>query len=633
MADQFQAQYGARKELTGWRSVADYLFGRNTLIGIASLMLLAISGYATWSGMSDFIVGAQSGQSADLREVGGLAVTSEMLVVAIVVALTFLMWLALREAFRIKQTFTARAITFPLYIFLALWSVGFGYGFWWSLIAGQEATQKGLASLQEDARNAAGVVAARLDAVKVQLDSVVNWSEGQMRREETSGGSCGIASGAGRGPLYNARRSVRDSIASLRDGVVSSWLTPVSADVRQLQATASNLSAGSVADRQREFERLARDIRGRASNIAARSNALGKSTAIEMRALAEAVAVPPRTEGFSCYDPTLAQRLTQAAEQAAQPATIILPPATFNEGPAGVANAVKNLWSGIGAGITGALSYVLPFEEGGGDTIDSAGLTGRDLIALLATLGIDLGLFALTALNPPRMPVQRDAFQETKSHLQLPNEEVIKLLSGAINTAISRAKLAHKRAEMYRAQGEQLPEKFPPDFDWIRQHLIYHSGASFFVIPNLYACDSQDKEEEQRALALNQLAGVFDDLDLTRPLTVKEFESARSDETRDSRSRVTEEDDIRNHGLFSKSKRTLEIAGWSESAARDFEIFRLTDTRGLTPLLIVLNEAKGANVRNLPSEHPHAGDRAIAHDDADALSHEATPLIGHDEKA
>ena len=30
-----------------WRRVGDYLLGRSTLIGIASLMLLMISGYAT----------------------------------------------------------------------------------------------------------------------------------------------------------------------------------------------------------------------------------------------------------------------------------------------------------------------------------------------------------------------------------------------------------------------------------------------------------------------------------------------------------------------------------------------------------------------------------------------------------
>jgi len=34
----------------GWGRVADYLFGRNALIGIASFMLLILSGYATWHG-------------------------------------------------------------------------------------------------------------------------------------------------------------------------------------------------------------------------------------------------------------------------------------------------------------------------------------------------------------------------------------------------------------------------------------------------------------------------------------------------------------------------------------------------------------------------------------------------------
>jgi hypothetical protein len=38
----------------------DYIFGRNTLIGVASFMLLIISGYATWHGMRDFIVGVFS---------------------------------------------------------------------------------------------------------------------------------------------------------------------------------------------------------------------------------------------------------------------------------------------------------------------------------------------------------------------------------------------------------------------------------------------------------------------------------------------------------------------------------------------------------------------------------------------
>jgi hypothetical protein len=51
---------------------------------------------------------------------------------------------------------------------------------------------------------------------------------------------------------------------------------------------------------------------------------------------------------------------------------------------------------------------------------------------------------------------------------------------------------------------------------------------------------------------------------------------------------------IRNHGLFSKAERALEIAGWSPKARNDIEIFRLVDAEGLTPVLMVLNETKGS---------------------------------------
>ena len=37
----------------------------------------------------------------------------------------------------------------------------------------------------------------------------------------------------------------------------------------------------------------------------------------------------------------------------------------------------------------------------------------------------------------------------------------------------------------------------------------------------------------------------------------------------------------------------MQIAGWSERARNDVEIFRLVDTEGLTPLLMVLNEPRG----------------------------------------
>lgn len=590
-----------------------YVLGRNTLIGIASLMLLLLSGYATWHGMHDFIVGVSQ---APTEGTGALSLSSDVLVIGVVVALTFLMWLALREIFGAKRKLTDRLVMLVMYVFLALWSVGFGYGFWWSLISGEEATRTGLAGLQEDARDASSAIAARLDAVRSQLDNVVSWSESQMSREETSGGSCGRTSGAGRGPLYNARRSVRDSVMTLRDGMTRAWLEPVMRDAEELRDTAAQLGGSTFEERQKAFESKASEIRGKARAIAARSNELGKSTAAEMRALAATVSVEPGKPGFTCYDPTLAQRLLQAAEQADQPAEIRLREAAFSEGPAGVANAVKNLWKNIGAYSSSLITYIAaggtaPFSH----TSEGDPITGRDLIALLATIGVDLGLLALAILNPPPAATLR------------PSGEVVHQIREAIHTAIQRTD-----------EGA--------DMEWVRRHFLHHKRASYLVIPNLYSAgadeslDQAAKEREiQRAVAMNQLAGVLADLDLVRwpakpgfwqrdwprfwRQKPDELELLKIEESKASGTDLTEIrknwlreigksedklnaqdreflslDPLRNHGLFSKAERALSIAGWSAKARRDLEVFPIVDVEGLTPLLMVLNEDTGRSAQS-----------------------------------
>ena len=575
----------------------DYLLGRNTLIGIASFMLLVISGYATWHGMRDFIVGVSSAPAAGAP--GMMSIPNDVLVILVVVALTFLMWLMLRETFGAQRQWRERLVTFPLYCFLAMWSIGFGYGFWWSLISGEEATRTGLAGLQEDARDAAAVIAARLDAVRGQLDSVVSWSDTQMTREETAGGSCGTPSGAGRGPLYNARRGVRDSVTTLRSGMTRSWLEPVQADIENLRQAAAQFEGGTVEERQRAFEARASDIRGRARNIAARSNQLGRSTAAEMRALASSVAVAPNQAGFTCFDPTLAERLRAAATQAEQPAELKLREAVFNEGPAGVANAVKNLWRNIGAYTSSLLAYI--FSGGNVDVFGRTGggepITGRDLIALLATIGIDLGLLALAIVNPPREPPSIR-----------PSGQLARQINDAIETAINRARQAGA------------------DREWVRRHFVHHNKRSYFVIPNLYSCNPDDKDEAARGVAINQLAGVLSDLKLIewptrarhlfgRPLpgSSSELDKLKDEESLPSTTDLTEirrkwaeehnfpeeqkeayvsKHPLRNHGLFSKAERALQIAGWSDKARSDLEIFRVIEAEGLTPLLMVLNDAQ-----------------------------------------
>jgi hypothetical protein len=556
--------------------------------------------------MRDFIIGVSSTPASQGQDLpGGLSVPNDVLVVVVVIALTFLMWLMLRETFGASdrhRRWPQRLITFVLYVFLAIWSIGFGYGFWWSLISGEEATRTGLSGLQEDARDASAVIAARLEAVRAQLDSVVTWSESQMAREETSGGSCGVPSGAGKGPLYNARRAVRDSVITLQEGMKRSWLDPVAADVAELRKLAAGLSGATVEERQRAFEAKASEIRGRARNIAARSNQLGKSTAGEMRAIAGGVAIQPGASGFSCYDPTLAERLRQAAVQAEQPAELKLREAVFNEGPAGVANAVKNLWRNIGTYSVTLVSYVL------GRTptvrIDSGEpITGRDLIALLASIGIDIGLLVLAMVNPP-----------TGESRRLTTREALHI-NEAIDTAIASAGV---------------------DREWVRRHFIHHNNASYLVIPNLYSAGGEDamepekkEAEAKRALALNQLAGVLSDYgQVVWPrrgwwLLKSELERLKDEERKTSDTDLSEirqewrkekrvepqhaghgERPIRNHALFSKAERALEFAGWSETARSDIEVFRLVNPDGLTPLLMLLNEPRSARDRREPGAAP-----------------------------
>jgi hypothetical protein len=208
-----------------------------------------------------------------------------------------------------------------------------------------------------------------------------------------------------------------------------------------------------------------------------------------------------------------------------------------------------------------------------------------------------MGLLALAILNPPGAPSLR------------PSAAVTRQIRAAIATAIKRAPGAN--------------------LEWVRRHFIYHKGVSYLVIPNLYSADPDNEDESTKALAMNQLAGVLDDMDLVRwpqkswwYFGKGELGKLKHEERLGSDTDLTEirkawlkelkgrgipedqlKDDVlekamplRNHGLFSKAERALTIAGWSEKARRDIEIFRLEDAEGLTPLLMVLNEDGGPDL-------------------------------------
>ncbi|MEO1292423.1 MAG: hypothetical protein AAFV62_06275 [Pseudomonadota bacterium] len=579
---------GHRRAGTWTSRAADWLLGRNTVIGIAALILLGISGYATLSGMLDFIVGIQTGPSPE-SALGG---ERTWLVVAIVAVLTVLMWIALRESIK-PVHWTNRFLTVPLYLFLVLWSVGFGYGYWWSLIAGSEATKTGLQGQAEDVRDAAVEIAARLAAVQSRLEGVVRLSERQMSVEESQGGSCGVRSAPGRGPLWRARDTVRQSVDALSFDIRQNWLGRIEGDLtglnEQLVTIGGEVRGSTLAERQTQFEKASAAVRGQANEIAARSNALGRSFAGEMRSLATSLSIAPDQAGFSCYDPQLAERLREAARDAEQSARVTLRAAAFSEGAAGVANAVMSLWSRVGVTLSNLFSLVIPDLAADPGDERRQSLSGRDLIALLAAIGVDLGIFVLAVINPPSAPpVRNDAFERNVAQVKLASPRVIRELAHAFENVIRMA-----------------PEA---NLGWIRKHFLVHDGHSFFVIPSLYRCNKGN--EARRGLAINQFAGVLDEFDLIVPISEDErkaywvadprrmsidyVEQELKDEEWAEQLRQEARDGLkegREPGLFGKARRALEEATWGQDARHNPQVWRLVDEEGLTPLLDVLEEA------------------------------------------
>ena len=202
-----------------------------------------------------------------------------------------------------------------------------------------------------------------------------------------------------------------------------------------------------------------------------------------------------------------------------------------------------------------------------GHTDTGEPITGRDLIALLATIGIDLGLLALAIVNPPREgPSMR------------PSGALRRQINEAIDTAIARAGV---------------------DREWVHRHFIHHNKASYLVIPNLYAADPKNEEgihegaglEPARRRAERSGAGALAEARHSMGLVAPEEERARASQEggdlqerhRPDRvrkkwfeekgldpakaARQHSDRPIRNHGLFSKAERALEIAGWSEAPA------------------------------------------------------------------
>lgn len=355
-------------------------------LGIVTLLLLGASFFATWRGMGDFIKGN------DLA--AGTA--SQGLVLLIVVTLTLAMYVALREMispYYVRGWWSAiwkRVAAGLLYVILAMWSVGFGYGFWWSLLAGQEATEAELTRSIDSLREETSEVRAGLAAAASVMSAAERLSDSKAEQERTRGGTCGVASPPGDGPLTRARLETQSQIASLSASVQSEWLAPMVTRLDSLNARLGEAldRAGSATGRKGRFETLGREAQAAASELSADARARGRTIAAQLRSKADQLSTAPTNGRVAyCYDPDLATGLRAAADELDQDFRIEVATFRYSEGAEGVARAVEDLWSGLLAR-TGVIEAAPP-----------APLTGRSLISLLATIGVDFALFIFGLLR------------------------------------------------------------------------------------------------------------------------------------------------------------------------------------------------------------------------------------------
>lgn len=542
------------------------LFDRTKVFIItASAILTAITGFASWSGLHDFMKDTQTSESLWLHE---------SLLILLVTTLTLLMWFALHQMFVPRQS--RRYINVAagvIYAFLLCWSVSFGLGFWWSVISGSETTRTNLVAMRDQTVLAAARAEARADAIKAAVDSIDTWSTSQMAREEKGGGSCGLPSSSGRGNLYAARKLVHESVLSMKGRALEGFYGPVKDSAALTKAVRVDLP---VVGREDAFRNAVANLSKPIAAINTLHTGLASSLASDMKSLAASISIAPGNARFACYDPSLAQRLETAAALASQPLDLSVTEAIYAEGVAGTAEAIRRMWR-----------FIFGQES-------AAAFSGRDFIALLATIGLDLALFVLAIME--------------RGHLSS-RSEAPAMVSMVDYSRMTRNPDQVSLEQVLRAALDLMPAN---TLQWIRWHLVHHDGYDYFVFPNLYAVSMTDEREKKLAMTLNQVAGVLHNMKVVRPLTQRQLRKLGKAEQRVSDTGLAQhvnafstsaspdqvsvynpvEAVTRNLGLFSKSHRALEIAGWSSDAQKQVEVYRLVDAkRGITDLITIIENA------------------------------------------
>lgn len=364
---------------------------------------LFIAAYAAYEGLFDIILAEQPSLASEQQR---------YYIAAAVTLITLAMWALLEVALR-RGGAGKRIISAAFYLLLALWSIGFGYGFWWKVIASRSDTRAGIESSSRNVERQADSVEIAIRKVEGLLIGVISTSEAKKDQEIKAGGSCGIPSRPGEGPLAKRRAAVTSEIDTLRQSVEGDWIKPLRAIVdgasdnrtsntptlRQAQDSLAPKNMRELTQDQRMavYEQARKSATAAISQIDILNRSQGAIFAARFSALAERLEQPADVRN-ECHDPELAKALRLAAKAATENPALTIPDFEINEGAAATVKAFNKIWNNVfWAFRSVAWSLGADIDVGQPET-----LAGKDIIALVASIAVDACIFVFAFIRTRR---------------------------------------------------------------------------------------------------------------------------------------------------------------------------------------------------------------------------------------
>lgn len=420
-------------------------FWRDLSLNLVVLLLLVISFVATWRGLSDF-VSVQDGVE------GSLAL--RFLIFAIVLALTLAMYVSLRELLRRRNwiRIVPAVLAALLYGVLALWSIGFGYGFWWSVLAGQATSERELSAALDTLEGDITKVSARIESAQLVMASAASLSAEKAAQESREGGSCGVSSGRGEGPLFRARMETNQTVTALAQTIEDDWAKPLQTQLADLREVTLS---GIVGDDRAQLELRFRRASQSASELSASAQARGESFAALLEAKADQLDDPPDDGQVAyCYDPDLAQALKGAADALrfgndVQPASW-----TYSGGQEGVARSIESLWGHV---------FRMEWPQ----------FDGRSLVALIIAAATDLTLFVFAFFQSSGNAArQRSAITGRRDDIALATRKLETEMEVLTQERARMAEdLSNARSELSKAQEKLALNVGSEDVQWLEANV------------------------------------------------------------------------------------------------------------------------------------------------------------------